>query len=911
MLRRTVALGAAMACWMGALGAAGAEPAGRLANADFFVAVDGNDAWSGRRAAREGGGTEGPFATVGRARDAVRAERTKDAKPRPYRVLVRGGTYRLAKALVFTPADSGAAEAPVTYAAYPAEKPVVSGGRLVTGWTPGAGKLWTATIPEVKAGRWYARQLFVNGQRRTRARTPNQGYLRTAGPLVPLGDRRQARRDVTKKMGFRYNAGDLRRWDNLGDVNLFVYQMWTAGVQWIKELDPQKRTVRFTAPMCWPVGHWERRQRYTIANYREALDAPGEWYLDRKTGVLTYWPMPGEHPRTMQAVVPMFNELVRFDGDPGKGQWVSHVRLQGLSFQHAAWDIPTNRTADGQAAAFLTTAAVLARGARHCAMVDCEVAHGGTYGIWFAGGCTDNRIVHCHVHDTGAGGIRIGEGRSPKTEAHAALRNVIDNCFIHDGGYVFHAGVGVWIGRSSFNRVTHNEICDFDYTGVSVGWQWGYGRTTAHHNVVEYNHIHDVGRGVLSDMGGIYTLGISPGTRIRHNVIHDCWSAAPNGAGGIYPDEGSSQILIENNLCYDTAAGGFTLHYGRDLTVRNNILAISDGAQLVRGRPEDHKSVDLHHNIVYCTGGALLRGSWTTGGNRLDHNLYWHTQQSHPQFLGKSFAQWQQAGYDRHSRVADPLFVDPGKRDFRLKPASPARSLGFQPFDTSRVGLYGDRAWVEAPKQIVRPPVKRPEPPGPEPIDDGFEASRAGDSPDQAHVLGEEKGASIRVTDELAAAGKHCLKFTDAPGLKHVWQPHMYYQPNFRKGVARLRFDLRLAKGASVWHEWRHYPGHEGEFNVGPSLSIDPAGRLAARDRPLLTLPHDQWVRVEVTCALGPTRKGTYALTVAVPGRPRASFPRLPIPSTHFHHLHWLGFVSNATDKAVFHIDNVALVLTP
>ena len=867
----------------------------------FFVAPDGNDAWSGHLPRPNRRGDDGPFATLARARDAVRTLKAGQGLPQGATVYVRGGTYFLDQSLTVGPGDSGS-----TYAAYPGEKPVLSGGRRITGWrAPTEGHVWTATIPEVKAGEWYFHQLFVDGSRRVRARIPNEGYLLNEGPIEPLGDRAKARRDPETKKGFRFKPGDIQRWTNLEDANVVQFHSWTASVHWIEELDETNSIVRFTAPANWPTGYWTQHERYYVENVPEALDAPGEWYLDRKTGVLSYWPLPGEDMRAAEVIAPRLRHLVRFEGDPASGKFVEGITLRGLSFQHAAWEIKDKGAADGQAAWFLD-AAITGKGVRGCAIERCEVAHVGEYGIWLGAGSKGNRIAQCHIHDLGGGGIKIGETASPKDEAAAAEHNTVDNCFIHDIGRVFHAGIGVWIGRSSHNRVTHCEICDTNYTGISVGWSWGYAPSSAHHNVVEHNHVHHIGRGVLGDMGGIYTLGISPGTVIRGNVFHDVYSPGIGGGTGIYPDEGSSELLIENNIVYNTEFGGFSQHYGRENIVRNNVFAFSNHGEVTRHRQEEHSSFTFERNLVLSTNGTPLWGNWSNGNYTMERNLYWDTSTDDPEFDGMSFEEWQALGRDKGSLIADPLFVDPQARDFRLKPGSPAAKIGFQPIDTSGVGLYGDPDWVDLPKAIEREPFTPPPPKPryPDAIDDGFEDTPVGERARWAVTSGEDKGASIRVTDEQAASGKHSLKFTDAPGLDHEWQPHLYYTPRYRKGTVRVSYAVRLEPGADLIQEWRDA---SNPYQVGPSIRITRDGKLVANGKELMAVPIGQWLHLAFETKLGKQATGAYDLTVTIPGQEPKRFEKLAVGKPAWRQLRWLGFISMATDKAAIYLDDVRL----
>ncbi len=267
------------------------------------------------------------------------------------------------------------------------------------------------------------------------------------------------------------------------------------------------------------------------------------------------------------------------------------------------------------------------------------------------------------------------------------------------------AGIGVWIGRSSYNRVAHNEICDFRYSGMSVGWCWGYDPSSAHHNIVEYNHIHNIGKAQLADMGGIYTLGVSPGTVLRNNHIHDIMCDPDQyGGWGLYTDEGSSYIVLENNIVHHTLTGNFHQHYGRENHVVNNIFALSAREQIIRSREEDHISFIFERNIVYYDNDQLLGSNWNNKKWQMDNNCYWNASGKDVLFKGKKLKEWQKDGFDVNSIIEDPLFENPNKGDFRFREGSPVHKIGFQPIDISKIGLYGEKEWVKLPEKYNRIP---------------------------------------------------------------------------------------------------------------------------------------------------------------------------------------------------------------
>jgi len=878
----------------------------------LYVAPNGNDAWTGTAAEPNAAGTDGPLATIEGARDMLRGIKAQGKLDAAARVLVREGVYSLSEPIVFTPEDSGTSDAPISYETYADEHPVIDGGRILTGWKQD-GDRWVADIPDVRDGRWYFSALWVNGERRTPARTPNashvagdepadEDFFYSAGPVFekdPKSDKKSQ-----SNIKFHYRPGDLKPWDTLDDAVFVIFHSWETSLLRVKSLDEANRIVEFTGPSPWPFCRWRSDQWYFVENLFEALDQPGEWYLNRKTGRIYYMPMPGEDIAKVKIVAPVAKQLVILSGKPEDGKFVEHLGFKGIRFHYSEYTIEPEGHRDGQAAASIP-AAFEAVGARHCVIENCEVGHVGTYGVWFRRGCQDNRLVHSEVFDLGAGGVRIGESGSPATEPEAALRNVIDNCFLHDGGRIFRGAVGVWVGRSSYNTISHNEVCDFRYSGLSIGWSWGYAESSAHHNIIEYNHVHHVGHGQLSDMGVIYTLGVSPGTVIRNNLFHDSMSNPKvSGGWGIYFDEGSTDILAENNVVYNTLTGTLHQHYGKENRVRNNIFAFSHREQLIRSREEDHISFFFENNIVYFNNGRLLGSTWRNGNFRLDDNCYWDVSGDDIEFGGRTFAEWQAQGQDAHSIIADPLFVDPEHGDFTLKPDSPALALGFKPIDLSEVGLYGESEWVEKPRRIPRPPFTPPAIPKPATIKDDFESANVDSLAAGASTLGEEGAARIRVTDETAASGKHSLKFTDAPGLDKAFNPHLVYAPNLHKGLAVGAFAIRVEPGEVMFHEWRD---SKSPYRVGPSLWISGEGDLAVGGNTLMKIPLSEWIHIHIECKLGKKADGVWALTVTLPGQEPKGFEKLACGTKEFSHLDWYGFVSNATDAAVMYLDTIDL----
>ncbi len=652
----------------------------------FYVSPSGNNSWSGSIAYPNADQSDGPFATLEHALQSVKAL-SPNIRKNKITLKIKQGRYELSSPLLFEPQDFGK---PLVIEAYSGEHPVISGGKQITGWKFKGNNLWQTKVETDIP----FRQLFVNGERRFRARTPNTGhFLIEENPgLDP-----KARYNTPAHL-FRYADGDMSGdWENITDIEVVVLHFWVDTHLPVKSIDDNERIVTFQKSSRRKLtdDYNSSGARYYIDNVYEGMDSPGEWYWDQKTGILSYIAMPGEDITSAEVYVPQCSQLLRLEGDPSANKWIENIQFKNLTFEHTDWQLPADDAGDLQAANTVP-GTIYMTGVRNIRFENSIIRHTGTYGIELADGCREIQITNNELADLGAGGIRLSGGDA-KSDSLLRTGNItITNNHLHHMGQIYHSGVGIFLQNADNNVIAHNHIHHLYYSGISAGWVWGYTPSVSVNNHIEYNHIHHVGQKMLSDMGGVYLLGISPGTVVRNNRIHDVDSWG-YGGWGLYTDEGSTDIVLENNIVYRTKSAGFHQHYGKENIIRNNIFALAREQQIQRSRNEEHLSFTFENNIVYWYGTDLLGKNWKENNYRFNNNHYYRLDGKPVTFAGMSFDDWKKKGQDLNSQLEDPRFTNPDKDDYDLMVDSPAIRNGFSPIDFSAIG---NRNWPEPVKEI-------------------------------------------------------------------------------------------------------------------------------------------------------------------------------------------------------------------
>ena len=692
--------------------------------ADFYVSTEGSDVWSGTLANPNSNKEDGPFATLERARDAVRELKKETLED--IVVLIRGGVYQLDKTVVFSIKDSRE-KGKITYEAYPNETPIFSSGQEIKDWK----KVTTepsGLTEEAKGNLWEAKVsnkfLTLYDDEGMLPRSQSKGFI--------------APNAKNSRNKIYFPKGELNNWSNVKDAEIVVrpHHAWITNILPVESIDLEENSAKTTIDATYSMGHLhfiKDAKNVWVENVLNELDEPGEWVLNTKEGKVYVWKR-NDSP----IVAPTLNELIKVEGevdfDGPTDVPVRNIHFKGLTFKHGKryqlakddkglqhdWDMLDK-----------DNALVRLRGTENCVVEKCHFLHSGSGAIRVDLHGMENTISDNHIEHMGGGGILLC-GYGPGTK-DVNKKNIVSNNNIHHVGEVYWHSPGIFLWQSGENRVANNLIHHTDYTPIILSGCMSHffmrkGReltgTIRRHelthlpkevtrkdvlpylhnrnNKIEYNEIHH-GMLRMGDGNAIYIRAAGEGNLIQRNYIHDMVGATQMQAA-IRTDGGQTGTMIRENLIYNCTSQGILTKL--DNKVENNIVAniiAPPRGYYLSVREGPLTGASIKRNIFYSTSkigrfiDELPAGKGRTSEDRrgralarvmdadTDSNIYFNTVDDK---MGKTLLEKNQKnGVDKNSLSVDPLFVDPENGDFTLKPDSPALKLGFVPIDISKAGL--------------------------------------------------------------------------------------------------------------------------------------------------------------------------------------------------------------------------------
>ena len=574
-------------CWL-ALFIGFFLPMGLQAQRTIYVSPQGKDTGDGS--------PKKPFQTILRAQQEVR--RLMQNMTSDVVVSLNGGTYTLPQSLTFDAADGGKGIANVIYRASAGERPVLSGGKRITGWIPDKNGIFKASVKGLNF-----RQLYVNDSRAIRARQPDAGdYYRLTGWDV---------KGRTLMMRQHY----VSQWKNFTQVEAVLQMFWSDNYVHLKSFDKIGAGVDVAyvtindkeADILFPRPFPQKQAdaAFHFENAYEFVTQPGEWYIDTTTEELYYMPERHQKIEDLVIIAPTTETLLRVEGT--RDNPVRNLRFEGLTFEHSNWTVPSSGGYINSQAGMYNLSATLENTQylrRPASAITVAYATGvvfkknlfqhlGATGIDLEMGTNACRIVGNVIRDIAGNGVMVGaftkekdgefhlEPFNPADSREVCTNDEVVNNHISLIGQDYYGTCGVTAGYPAGLKIEHNVIRNTPYSGISVGFGWTDKPNAMRDNRIQFNDIGNVMQ-LLCDGGGIYTLSLQPGTRIGDNYIHDIKRSQWAGAwpiGGIYLDQASGgspdkPMLVEHNIFFlgDRSVRPFNLNLEGRAQFGNNGL---------------------------------------------------------------------------------------------------------------------------------------------------------------------------------------------------------------------------------------------------------------------------------------------------------------------------------------------------
>jgi len=858
---------------------------GQATSVDIFVTLAGDDRWSGNLSVPNALRTDGPLRTLTAAQMVVRqrlASMSAGSSARlPINVRIGAGEYRLTEPLALGVADSGAPGAPVVYRAETYGTVTLSGAvRVASATGPAIGTLMSLPVPPLDTATIRGgNQMFVNGQRATLARSPNAGSFWFVNKALPLAEEPAAAKG---QEAFVPPPEALALLNGLGpnersQAIIQVMQEWTSGWHRLSSSPAPAGGVRISPRAYWPFLQAGVNQRFFVENTAAALDAPGEWLWDASG--LKYIATVADVGKALAFEMPQLDRLLLISGNAVTNVFAQDIEFRGIEFSYTRRLTPDAGYIDNQAANAIG-AAIEVDAARRIVFDACTVSRTGGYGIWLRTAVRESRITNSKLTDLGAGGVKVGAVTVwPEGNLNTGLNTVSSNV-ITGTGKLIPGAVGVWIGRSSDNTVSNNLIANTSYSGISVGWKWGFGGTTASGNKVTNNLLINIGQGQLSDLAAIYTLGESPGTVISGNVIHAVRAYPGYGAGsfGLYNDAGSSNILWENNVVVGTDDGGYLLNQGRNNTVRDNLLAYGEHREVRLAITDPATNTNFTGNLLIPKVGVPFDALATA-----PDFVYTANRVSNRVLTGALDLTRCNGGCSLSSAMltvgSDPRLIALTNADAATAARVAATALAAGP-----QGLAARQ--IPAVNTVLPAPASAP------PINYETEIgdTAIGGQPYSLTYRTGNNPAAIAVQAATGTPSGKCLKFTDAATMVNSWDPHAWATLNHTNGVSTVEYSIQIDAATDFMHEWRD--NKQAPYLTGPALRIRSTG-IEANGRIVAPAPLGQWISIKITAPLD-TAAGRWTLDVKQGAGAYTRIGDYPNRDAAWKTMTWLGFVSSA-----------------
>ncbi|WP_236972375.1 right-handed parallel beta-helix repeat-containing protein [Membranihabitans marinus] len=562
----------------------------------------------------ETGSKSQPFSSINQATEKI-IKIIQTESPAEVTMYLLEGRHYLSEPLELTSSDIGNTK--VNIKAYRKAHARISGGIKVIDWQQYDQNIWKAALPKQVVAGGKIRELFVNDLRATRSRYPNAEYLR----IDSAGS--------DQRSNFYFKPNDFPQLDSIPGLEVVLLHDWSISRIPVEEINYTSHNLSTVDHMgaknldFFKIDHWEKQPRYYLENAYDLIDIDYEWYINEDKGEI-YIQMPeNQDPNNTDIIIPHLKQLLILKGQ--KDQPIRNISVEGIHFEHCRWDSPDLGYAGIQACHYdkrsanaqgwnVVSPAVFVEWGKYCSFDKCKFDKLGGSGLWLGTGSENCSVTTSTFSDISGNGIMVGEGQDRLIDQESwwkvqpdevANKNTIDQCEISNCGVQFYGAVGIWVGLSAETKIVNNTLWDLPYTGISIGWMWSPVPTPCRDNIIDRNHIHHIMK-TLSDGGGIYSLGLQPGSQLTNNLIHDVTlNAGRAESNGMFLDEGTKDVLVSGNIIYNIAKSPLRFHKAEENLVSQNVLAVSDDQPIIRYNRTEESKIKKRDNLALQDDEAM------------------------------------------------------------------------------------------------------------------------------------------------------------------------------------------------------------------------------------------------------------------------------------------------------------------